>query len=465
MPEGLAVTRDRPGLLIAALAILLALSTLVLGIPVPMVGLGLLVLAAALGTLIRPEIGLHVLTLNALVGLTHVIEMPRIGPLSAPILIEALVAAALLFQMAFQRRSVSFGSRQHLLMGLLAAWILVSILTGIEVGPENFRQYRNLFLVRMVIFLLVTALITSREAIRRLLATILLANVGLLGVAFAVRLGWFGQERITVSQEFERTGALVQNPNELAFSLTTMLVLSLAAFFYLKNPFLRAFVLALAAADLFGVLSTLSRSGFISLCVVMLFLLFKLTRNLRALALVAALAGLGAIIAPPELFERFSKIDEVKDVDRIQVARVGVAMAMAHPLLGVGLGNYVPAFPDYNVSNMRRPAPSHNMYLDLAAQMGLPALAIYLGILLTTWFGLRRMERDLAGRGSGRSFDALAALALQGFLVNLAIFGLSGDVEFDYGAFILIGVATVLIGLHRKAPSPRGAQSVLSAGG
>ena len=66
-----------------------------------------------------------------------------------------------------------------------------------------------------------------------------------------------------------------------------------------------------------------------------------------------------------------------------------MAMVTAHPLLGVGLGNYVPVFWDYNVSNMKRAAPSHNMYLDLAAQMGLPSLLLYVAIFAVTWRGLR----------------------------------------------------------------------------
>jgi hypothetical protein len=89
------------------------------------------------------------------------------------------------------------------------------------------------------------------------------------------------------------------------------------------------------------------------------------------------------------------------------------------------------------------------MYLDLAAQMGIPALALYLSILWVSWRGLRAMEKDLAASGEARSFSALYGLALQAFLVNLAVFGLSGDVEFDYSAFVLLGMAVTLVRCHR----------------
>src|SRR5262245_35375584 len=206
----LVVNRERPHLLILGIAILLLLSMVVLHVPVTMVFIGLMVMAAAGVALIRPEIGLHVLVFNAMVGLTHVVEMPRIGPVSAPVLMEALVLGAILFQVAFAGKRLNLATPQHVLLGLLAGWILLSVMTGVLVGPENFRQYRNLFLVRLVMFIIVGALVTTTGHARRLVATIMLSNVGLLAVAAAVRLGYFGQEKITVSQEFERTGALVQ---------------------------------------------------------------------------------------------------------------------------------------------------------------------------------------------------------------------------------------------------------------
>ncbi len=450
MSRALAVSRERPHALIAALALFLLLTTVLLKISVPMVALGIVVLAAALVTLMRPEIGLHVLVLNALIGLTHVVDPPRIGPVSAPVLIEAAVMSAMLFQMAFARRRIPFATLQHALLGLLAVWIFVSLLWGTQMGPENFRDYRNLFLIRLVMFLLVTGLITTREGVRRLIVTFMISNVGLLSVAAAVRLGWFGQERISTSQNFERTGALVQNPNELAFHLTTMLVLTIFTWLHARRPFPRALLLGLAVADLLGILSTLSRSGFISMCVVVLFLLFRLTRNVRAVTAMLVLALVGWLMMPQELFARFAGIDEVRDVDRVQVAQVGLAMALDNPLTGVGLGNYVVNFWNYNVSNMRRAAPSHNMYLDLAAQMGLPALALYLAVLWITWRGLRAMEKDLVAAGDRRSFSYLYGLALQAFLVNLAVFGLSGDVEFDYAVFVMLGMAVTLIQWHRR---------------
>ncbi|MFQ5700888.1 MAG: O-antigen ligase family protein [Acidobacteriota bacterium] len=451
------VSPSRPHLLIACLGSLLLLATVILGLPIPMVALGLAILLAGVATLMRPEFGLHVLVINAMVGLTHVVEMPRVGPFSAPVLIEGLVLGAILFQAAFLGRRPPIGTPQHMLLGVLAIWILISILAGVSVGPENFQQYRNLFLVRLVMFILVSAILTTSRGIKRLLVTFMIANVGLLITASLVRAGYFGAEKITVSQNFERTGALVQNPNELAFTLTTMLVVTLVAFLSVKRARLKLPLLCLAGVDLFVIMATLSRSGFISLCVVLAFLFFKLTHNMRAVSVIGILVVSGALMVPEELFARFSKIDQVQDVDRVQIMRVGMAMTRDHPLLGVGMGNYVAQFWNYNASGMKRAAPAHNMYLDLAAQMGIPALAIYLAMLLATWWSLRRMEVDLKTAGRTRTFAYLMNLGIQAFFVNLVVFGLSGDVEFDYSTFIMLGMALTLLAEHRRRRVPVGA--------
>jgi putative inorganic carbon (HCO3(-)) transporter len=230
-----------------------------------------------------------------------------------------------------------------------------------------------------------------------------------------------------------------------------MLVLTIISFLVVRSVTLKSLLLALAAADLVCIMSTLSRSGFISMCAVLLFLIFKLTRNLRAMTAILLLAGCGALLVPDELFARFSRIGEIQDVDRLQLARVGLAIALDHPLLGVGLGNFMQVFPDYNVSNMKAPFPAHNMYLDLAAQMGLPALLLYAGVFWLTWRGLRRMEASMKARGRTRSFGFLFGLGLQAAFVNLAVFGLSGDVEFDYGTFILLGLGITLVKAHPPA--------------
>lgn len=70
---------------------------------------------------------------------------------------------------------------------------------------------------------------------------------------------------------------------------------------------------------------------------------------------------------------------------RLQVWRATVEMIAAHPLLGIGPGNFPSAYPRY----MRPTAwiepllyHSHNVFLDFAAFLGLGGLALFIGLLV-----------------------------------------------------------------------------------
>ncbi len=428
----------------------------VLGLSLTAVTIAFFLAAAATATILCPEVGLFALLINALVGLTHIVELPRVGPLSIPIAFEGVLAMAFAVQIALGRRRLFLDAPQHALVFILSFWVVVSLLVSGHVGEENYEALRNLYVVRVLIFLLVTNILSSRASLHRLLAVFAVSNVGLIVVSIATRIGYFGQERVVTSDRMLRTSALVHNPNTLAFELTTMLILAVFMFLYVERRWLKAALLVLALADGSMILSTLSRSGFISLMVVLLFMFFKLTRSARAIALVLILFLIVGLLSGSGLVQRFKRIDEIRDVDRYGTAVVGLNATYDNPVFGVGLGNFVRNFDRYNTMHVQQALPAHNMYLDLSAQMGLPALLLYLGILGVTWWRMRSMEVDLKRRGRSRSFLCMFTLAVQCFLVNLCVFGLSGDVEFEYSVFTMIGLGMLLYRLYRQEGEAEG---------
>jgi len=426
----------------SALAILFAM--VFLGLAMSSILLGAALSAAAAATVLLPEVGLYALILNDIVGLAHLTDLPRLGPLSVPIAFELILAVAFAFQVALGRKRLFLGSLQHLLFAALTFWIIVSLLSSGHVSDENLDTIRNLYLVRLLLFFLVTNIVSGEKGMKRLIAVLTLANFGLVVASVSGRLGLFGQEKVVVSEKMLRTTGIVHNPNTLAFELTTMLILAVFAFFLVKGRWLKAGLLLLAFADGAVILSTLSRSGFISLAAVLVFMFFKLTRSARVIAIVMMIAVLGGLAAQTNLVKRFERIDEIKDVDRFRIAVIGINAAKDNPLFGVGMGNFLRDFARYDTVNFRRPLPTHDMYLDLSAQMGLPALLLYLAILWITWRRLRRMELRLKEAGEERSFLYIFNLAVQCFLVNLCVFGFSGDVEFEYSVFIMLGLGILL---------------------
>jgi putative inorganic carbon (HCO3(-)) transporter len=109
------------------------------------------------------------------------------------------------------------------------------------------------------------------------------------------------------------------------------------------------------------------------------------------------------------------------DVDsnsrRIIMARTGLRMIAAHPLLGIGPEQIQPQFVAYLPADVPRPLPKgwyghlHNVYLQYAAERGLPALGCLLWMIGKMARDFRRALK-LAPERSDARFIWLGALAV-----------------------------------------------------
>lgn len=423
---------------------------LLVGLDIPGAVFWLFVAAASVFAFARPEVGFYALLFNALIGLTHMASLPRIGPLSMPIAFEAVLLLAVVHRAAFKGQKLFVASPQHLLLAGIAFWMAVSIMVNGPAAPENLAAMKNLYLAKMIFFFLMTNILLTREALKRLVVVLMACNAGLLAISFLVRSGYFGSQRANLVVDFVRTSGLVQNPNNLAFDLTTMLIFAAAAFLYVRGAALKLALAALALGDVVGILTTLSRSGFVSLCCVLLFIVFKLRRDMRIFAALAVVTVVGLFALPERLETRFSEVEQIQDVNRLSYAKVGFNMALHNPVFGVGLGNYVKNFDKYNTTKLEEPVPAHNMYMDLSAQMGLPALAMYVLVFAILLKRFLALQAYLAASGVRDAFFHHFGWALQAFIVNLAVFGLSGDVEFEYSVFAILGFGMLLVREHTR---------------
>lgn len=135
-----------------------------------------------------------------------------------------------------------------------------------------------------------------------------------------------------------------------------------------------------------------------------------------------AVALLMLLAAPPEIKDRVSSIFRPHgDVDsnyrRVIMARTGLRMIEAHPVLGIGPEQIQPQFLKYLPADVPLPLPKgwyghlHNVYLQYAAERGLPALACILWIIGIMTRDFRRALRVWPDRTEAR-FVWLGALAV-----------------------------------------------------
>ena len=168
-------------------------------------------------------------------------------------------------------------------------------------------------------------------------------------------------------------------------------------------------------------------------------------KDLRLVAVLPVLTALFITFAPPQLTDRLYSTFDMENAtnrDRVAMALAGFSMIKDHPLTGVGPDVVKEVYPEYRVpSAVQDDNPHlHNVPLHIAAERGLPALAVWLGFLVM-------VVRDLVGRLKAPDTPALAAAALAGVAGMLA----AGLFEYNFGDSEFLMLFLVLITLPHAA--------------
>ena len=146
---------------------------------------------------------------------------------------------------------------------------------------------------------------------------------------------------------------------------------------------------------------------------------------------------LAVVVSPPAIRERFRSIVQPKQVDsnefRKIVWRTGVRMIEAHPWLGLGPEQPHIQFWKWLPADIHPPYPDgyyghlHNVYLQYAAERGIPTTLAMLGLLIQIMVNFWRGLRTLPPGRDDRRF-----LLHGGIAVVLAVLA-EGFVEYNLG--------------------------------
>ncbi|MGE3277994.1 MAG: O-antigen ligase family protein [Vicinamibacterales bacterium] len=203
----------------------------------------------------------------------------------------------------------------------------------------------------------------------------------------------------------------------MTYSGTLMLVIMAAAARLLYDQRDRAWAAAIMPALVVGLVLTFTRSAWVGVAagVGVLFLL----RDFRLIALLPIVVAAVVALAPPQLTDRVYSMFDMNDPtnrDRVAMLQAGVAIVEDHPLAGVGPDMVGRVYPDYRVPDAVQPNNPHlhNVPMQIAAERGLPALALWLWFVVAAGTGLFRLlrrsrHRPLAAAGLGALVAMLAA--------------------------------------------------------
>ena len=216
--------------------------------------------------------------------------------------------------------------------------------------------------------------------------------------------------------------------------------------------------IALAAAALLagaGVFLTVSRAAIAALLLATALAVWLATSNLR-LRFVALAALTLVVLLLPLWFRGARGLDWLGARDpgtdyRLLMWKDGARLALAHPLLGIGMDSAQERWPELGLAAYRRfgyHSHFHSAPLALAAERGLPALFAWLALVVlagrSAWRAFRAPAEDRLRQGA-----ALGVLScLVAYVLLSCVYNTVGDATMAMASWFVIGLAFAVAALQ-----------------
>jgi O-antigen ligase len=246
------------------------------------------------------------------------------------------------------------------------------------------------------------------------------------------------------------------NPNGLAFIICTVL-----PFLYfmqgLSWKHRLAFVI-LAPISLYALALTGSRSGLVALLIVYLAILVKSKKRVLLLLCGIVAAVVGFLNMTPDMQDRYLSVvrkgeKNVTTADeRTEGMKEQLNVVLHRPIFGHGLGTSPEA--NYHFTSAGpyggRALPAHNIFIEVAQELGLVGLMIFLLFMKSI---VRTFLDSQRGRflGGGRGFIPVLIDAMQVWIVMNIVFSFASYGLSSYDWYLFGGLSVVIQRLGRNA--------------
>ncbi len=323
----------------------------------------------------------------------------------------ALCFASFAIQLATRRRRLRLDATHAMVLGILSL-ILVADVAATSLGDAALVTVR--YVSYAGLYFVLTAFAGDHRTLERF--------VWVLSVASAIA-GVLAVRNLLIGFDTRATPTY-GDANDLAYILSTTLPLTL--WLLRRRGVPRLVVLTLVAVIGIADALTLSRGAAVGLGCALVWMVVTHRSQLRAVLassmIVAACIGVVAVTqqAQISLALRDKGIVAASNVDhRFDAWRSALLLIAAHPLIGVGPGNFqlYTAAVDNRPPTPDDPTVVHNTYLEVGAEVGLPALALLLAYVLTSF---RRLHIAMRRQVGPPSF-AIAATASMIVAVTAAL--------------------------------------------
>ena len=334
----------------------------------------------------------------------------------------------------------------------IIALLVILSAASIAVSPDrnfSFYNYYHLMGRYIILYYLVINNLNSLQQVKRLvwsvMASALLVTIyGFYQYVHGVDISnsqWVDGEQFPDLKV--RIFSTLQNPNLLAGFLVAVMSLTVGQGLYTEKIESKLFLFVLFAVLGICLVLTYSRGAWLSIVVVAAICGRFYNRKILWLFLVIPVVALfcqDAVIG--RIMSIFNPTDTSSTL-RIALWESTIAMIADKPLLGIGWGAYWLVYPEYDFF-LNNPAArivhAHNMYLHIAAEIGIPGLIAFLAII----YGHAKKAVDVLSQTNNRRVAGLM-LGIVAAILGLAVNGFTDYIMFNVQMSMLFWLFNAII--------------------
>ncbi|ELP5729473.1 O-antigen ligase family protein [Vibrio vulnificus] len=312
--------------------------------------------------------------------------IPQLYSLKIPLLLSFGALAALSWHLVITKQIQPYW---HPAMNwLMLFWAIVFI--GLFFAGNRgvaFDAFKGVYWKIIVMTLAIAWLVTTAKHLNAISLVITLSGllIGTVALSNAAQgIGLVEGSRVTIGRDL---GSMLGDPNDLALVLMFPFAFSVSISFHRQNRFFVRTVAIITCLVLFlALLETQSRGGLLGSMAVLGYFANKTIRN-KSLLLLLGLVGSLLLYAVAGISDRASGGAGEEGIDASAMGRLyaweaAFKMALAHPLLGVGLQNFYYNYFFYSPHWDGLNHAVHSTWFGVLAETGFLGLAVFVALIV-----------------------------------------------------------------------------------
>lgn len=451
---------------VVAFLIGLLLSALTVRLPLFWIPAGFLAVAGVALILSRPEAGIAI-------AFGAAAFLPTMG--LAALLILTFVS--FLCKLIQGKRTLRFEALDIAVLGLMLLFLIGGF---VSLSPKDSIRPALMYTCLMLGYFMVVNLIKTSASIRRCTAFLCISLVCVAATGV-----WqnFTGDRSTVWQDTTmfsdipgRVTSTFANPNVLGEFLIMTIPFMIAVILLTTHIGKKTGMTGLLAVCGACLIFTWSRGAWLGFLFSIVCLLLLYWRQTLVVLLFGIMASpLAILLVPDSVLNRFTSIGNLSDSStsfRVNIWKGSLQMLKDYFVWGIGTGvnTFQQIYPGYSLGGIEKAAHSHNLYLEIMLELGLPGilmLLLFLILFIQSFFTYlsHRTERD------ERDIKFIAAAGFCGILAVL-VQGMTDHIWYNYRIFCIFWLITALVSVCRRVGEaeridcmPDGEQYILTVSG